>query len=302
MIPIYINISENAKVVVNKNISSMLELLEDTCRNLSYQEVLVSIFPMYLVNTSIDRCIKSVKELRNMSIDRFERDSMSAIHEWALYHTILWWIEVAGDIELETVPKEDCIGCDGIDLCAYLNNVVNYLDFLFEDWDFLLVEQMYSLLKKTTVLNCCLHFDIEKYIELMPTDIQEEYKSEKEREFRTMQNRSDMTINIRGGQVNIAKDNATIYAVQNNDATREELEQLVKDIKEGLSDLPRKNADEIADVVDMVHEELRKEEPKLSRLRNCISLIAPMITIANGIPTLVANLQKLQEFIMQYVQ
>ena len=59
--------------------------------------------------------------------------------------------------------------------------------------------------------------------------------------------------------------------------------------------------DEIIDLVDMAQNELRKPEPKLSRLRNCLTLIAPMITIANGMPTLVSNLQKLQDFIMQYI-
>jgi len=117
-----------------------------------------------------------------------------------------------------------------------------------------------------------------------------------------MNDRRNVTFNISGGQVNIAKDNATIYATQNNGMTMDELEQLIKDIKESVVKLPEENAMEIIDVVDMAHEELKKSEPKLSRLRNCITLLAPMITIANGIPNLATNLQRLYELIIQYVQ
>jgi hypothetical protein len=56
------------------------------------------------------------------------------------------------------------------------------------------------------------------------------------------------------------------------------------------------------DIVDMAREELAKPQPKVSRLRNCIALIAPMMTIANGIPTLSSNLQKFGEFIMNCIK
>ena len=76
-------------------------------------------------------------------------------------------------------------------------------------------------------------------------------------------------INASGGQVNIAKGNATINATQN--------------------------------IVEIAREELAKSKPKVGRLRNCLTLIAPMFTIANGIPTLSTNLQRLQEYISSYI-
>ena len=54
-------------------------------------------------------------------------------------------------------------------------------------------------------------------------------------------------------------------------------------------------------VLEQVKDELTKIEPKKSRLQNCIKIIAPMITIANGIPGLAINLQKFQDFIIQYI-
>ena len=118
----------------------------------------------------------------------------------------------------------------------------------------------------------------------------------------TMEDKN-MTINVNGGQVSYARDNATINAVQyNNGANANQLNDIIKGIMENLSGLNKENADEITDVVDMVKEELSKPEPKPSRLRNCLTLIAPMFTVANGIPTLVENLQKLVDYVMPYIR
>ncbi len=111
-----------------------------------------------------------------------------------------------------------------------------------------------------------------------------------------------INMNMNGGQFNLAKDNATINATQNNGVNGNELDDIIKGIMENLSDLKKEDADEIADIVEMTKDELAKPEPKISRLRNCLALIAPIFTIANGIPTLAANLQRLQEVIIQYIK
>lgn len=69
-----------------------------------------------------------------------------------------------------------------------------------------------------------------------------------------------------------------------------------------LSGLKEEDAENIRDVVEMAKEELAKPEPKTGRLRNCLSLIAPMITVANGIPTLLDNLQKLMDYITLFIK
>jgi len=113
----------------------------------------------------------------------------------------------------------------------------------------------------------------------------------------------NMTINVNGGQFSYAKDNATINAVQyNNGANANELDNIIKGIMGNLSGLKKEDADEIADTVDMVKEEFTKPEHKVSRLRNCLTLIAPMFTVANGMPTLVENLQKLVDYVMPYIR
>ena len=105
-----------------------------------------------------------------------------------------------------------------------------------------------------------------------------------------------------GGQFNYAKGNATIKATQNNGINANELDEIIKGIMNNLSGLKEEDAENIRDVVEMAKEELTKPEPKTGRLRNCLSLIAPMITVANGVPVLMDNLQKLMDYITPFIK
>lgn len=111
----------------------------------------------------------------------------------------------------------------------------------------------------------------------------------------------NMTVNVNGGQMNMAMDNAKIVATQNNGINTNELESIIKSITENLSDLKKEDAESIEDAIEMVREELAKPEPKVSRLRSCVTLLAPMLTITNGIPTLTSNLQRLVDYITPFI-
>ena len=111
----------------------------------------------------------------------------------------------------------------------------------------------------------------------------------------------NMTLNITGGQINIANDNSTINAIQNNGTSGAKLEEIIKGMSENLHSLKKEDADAIIDIVELTKQAFSKPEPQISRLKNCLTLIAPMFTVANGLPTLYDNLQKLQEYIMQYI-
>ncbi|EOS81945.1 hypothetical protein C817_00339 [Dorea sp. 5-2] len=111
----------------------------------------------------------------------------------------------------------------------------------------------------------------------------------------------NITFSMSGGQINYARDNGIIYATQNNGSNSNRLDIILKEIMENLSDIKKEEADKIRDVVDMAKEELMKPDPKVSRLRNCVTLIAPMLTIANGIPTLTSSLQKLVDYIKPFI-
>lgn len=110
-----------------------------------------------------------------------------------------------------------------------------------------------------------------------------------------------MAFNMYGGQFNYARDNAMINATQNNGVSVNELDEIIKGIMNNLSGLKEEDAENIRDVVDMAKEELTKPEPKTGSLRNCLSLIAPMITVANGVPVLMDNLQKLMDYITPFI-
>ncbi len=110
-----------------------------------------------------------------------------------------------------------------------------------------------------------------------------------------------VTVNVSGGMLGIARGNSTIRMEQNNGVNADELDKIVKEIMDNLSGLNKDDADSISDIVDMVQTELAKKEPKKSRLRNCLSLMAPMFTVANGIPILLSNLHKLEEYITPFI-
>ena len=47
----------------------------------------------------------------------------------------------------------------------------------------------------------------------------------------------------------------------------------------------------------MIREEIMKPEPKRNIISNGIKLLAPMISIANGIPALAENIQKFIDYV-----
>lgn len=115
----------------------------------------------------------------------------------------------------------------------------------------------------------------------------------------------NVTINANGGQVNIANDSSIMTVVQNNynnGVNAKELNDIVKGIMENVSGLSEKDADVIIHAVDKAKEEFSKPEPTVSGLRDCLTLVAPMFTIANGIPKLIENLQKFVSYITPYIR
>lgn len=112
----------------------------------------------------------------------------------------------------------------------------------------------------------------------------------------------NMAFNMYGGQFITANGNATVTVNQNNGISANELDCIIKGIMDNLSGLEEDDADRIRDIVDMAKDELEKPEPKVSRLKNCLALIAPMITVANGVPVLVGNLQRLMDYVTPYIK
>ncbi len=102
-------------------------------------------------------------------------------------------------------------------------------------------------------------------------------------------------INVNGW--NLARD----IEIQYNPMADDELEKILQSIIDNLNGLDQENADMITDVVEMAREELTRPEPSAGRLRDCLSLISPIIAVANGIPALEDNLQKFVSYLQMFI-
>lgn len=145
MLPVYMEISKEAKRIINNNIGIIFRVLLDMCEDLSYEELLSDIYPKFLINENFNKCKQTILELYEMCLDEYNRDYLLPFYEYSLFHTINWWLEVNDVVEFDEIPKEYSISLDGIDLYTYLNDEQNYLDFLFEDWDFDDVPMLFNI-------------------------------------------------------------------------------------------------------------------------------------------------------------
>ena len=68
-----------------------------------------------------------------------------------------------------------------------------------------------------------------------------------------MEKKRTITLNITGGQINIANDTSTINAIQNNGTSGTELEEIIKGISENLHSLKKEDADTIMDIMESKH-------------------------------------------------
>ena len=107
--------------------------------------------------------------------------------------------------------------------------------------------------------------------------------------------------NVSGGQVNVASNNATINATQNNGIQSDELDKTVKAIINNVPLVNNEDAETIVDSVNMIKDELLKPEPKRIIISNGIKLLAPMISIVNGIPTLAVSIKKLIDYATEFL-
>lgn len=211
MLPIYLDISEKAKRVINKNVWYMFDLLLADCEALSYEEILSGIYPQFLIDNNLNLCKSVVRELSEMTRDSFDRDYLKPIYEYALFQTIEWWFEVTEDIELDKIDSVDAITGDGVNLYEFLNNTDNYIDFLFEDWDFLYVHRLVGIYKSNPVfLEKFLRVNIDDYTDLMPSDIREDYEIIKK-------NLYEKNSKVKSEEALIIKD---IYSVIQNETMR----------------------------------------------------------------------------------
>ena len=107
--------------------------------------------------------------------------------------------------------------------------------------------------------------------------------------------------NVSGGQVNIAKDSATVNAIQNNGVSVDEINNLVNGILDNIGGIDSNTSETIVDSVNMIKDELIKPTPKRAILANGIKLLAPIVSIVNGTPILAENIQALISYVTDFI-
>lgn len=113
--------------------------------------------------------------------------------------------------------------------------------------------------------------------------------------------KDDITINNYGGQFNYAKDDATIISTQNCGLKENELSKIINEVIDNVSYFSKEDSETILDTLKMIQEELSRKKPNGSRLRNCVTLLSPMVTIANGIPQVGEKIGTIISYISQYI-
>ena len=77
--------------------------------------------------------------------------------------------------------------------------------------------------------------------------------------------------------------------------------KIVKAIIDNVPSVNKEDAETIVDSVNMIKDELLKPKPKRTIISNGIKLLAPMISIVNGIPALTTNIQNLIDYATQFL-
>lgn len=184
--------SEHFKLY-NKIINNFLEIEIFDCDDLG--DAIECLFPKYLFREQYKKCVNTFKELYEWTQDGFYHQ-MSAFHERALYGFLEYMHDVQDmfgkefkDIffskeikqlieEVSEMIHQNDYEMSKQEIENLFYDVSNYIDILFEDTDFLLIEYLYNDRKLGSVfLEDILGTNIDYYFELLPLDIQGQYKT-----------------------------------------------------------------------------------------------------------------------------
>ncbi|MEK5468011.1 hypothetical protein MKY64_23660 [Paenibacillus sp. FSL R7-0210] len=157
-------------------------------------DIIEEILPKYLYREQYQKCVKTIEELYNWTGDKFYHE-MNAIHEFILYK----FIDYMGDLQTELsefnglyfnerchilikeASQKDFEEDSDFTLEEHeesFYDVFYYPDVLFTDTDFLMIDTLYNQRKLgNLIIENRLRINIDYYFELLPIDIQEQYKT-----------------------------------------------------------------------------------------------------------------------------
>lgn len=173
---------------VNDRLANVLDFLYDIAKNTDEPNPFFPYFPPLVYLQNPDKCIRSANELILMIEDDFVH-SLPPLHQHVLYEMLQTAQEIYSDMKNEKSQPveniEDCPECiDEIDEETDfsldnkdLDAPSFYLDYCFEDIDFLSVAEFFYLYKNNYKHYLEMGVGLDQFVALMPNDIREEYEN-----------------------------------------------------------------------------------------------------------------------------
>jgi hypothetical protein len=188
MLDIIANEELNKKA--NEYIESLFEWVNEEIENSkNYKEALLNLFPHHLIETEIKKCKKIYHELYSWITDEFLHDDLRPIHQYLLYQLLVQESDLIKDLESDDTSEDDEVEEDedeedgDPDDEAYIaKNIENpdfYIDYMFEDTDFLDYKMFYDTFNTDIAL--IMRYD-PRISELLPRDKRKELEAESEDE------------------------------------------------------------------------------------------------------------------------
>lgn len=177
MIEIPYSISREVKIKVNQVLEEISDFFISLCEGSGDFDVhLHYIFPSFLVRKEFDRCKDIVYDIRDYTVDKFPH-VLKPLYQYALFHLIQWYIDVTEEDEFIGVDISDLrpLSEDDEFIIKNINNLESYKEFLFDDHDFLDVDNFITIYFANPDILKKFNIELNDYIDLMPYDIRERY-------------------------------------------------------------------------------------------------------------------------------
>lgn len=182
--------------VYNTIIHNFLEIeIFNNDPDIDVGDIIEKLMPKYLFREQYKKCIKTFEDLFEWTQDEFYHE-MKAFHELALYYFIESMAELKEDManfnfiyfdkkSKSLIKKAAKIAFEEFgEISAkeweeeLFYDISSYSDYIFEELDFLLIDKLHNSRQLgNDSLEKVLGINIDFYFELLPSDIQEKYKT-----------------------------------------------------------------------------------------------------------------------------
>jgi hypothetical protein len=165
----------------NEYFLSFFNIIDEGIEEDDYCSAFMDIFPRHLVIAEYKKCKKIYKEIYSWILDEFLHNDLRPIHEYVLFNMLEAQVELEKDrgfgetaeereefkILRKLLPEEEREYLDNI------NSAEFYLDYIFEDEDFLYYKEFYDTFGTKKFYQ--MRYD-NRIIELLPKDKRKELK------------------------------------------------------------------------------------------------------------------------------